>query len=258
MDSHCIYMSRFFIKDEDIFGDNIFIYNSEDINHIKNVLRCNIDDTLILNNGKCIDFFVKINDFRKDQILTKIINISESKTESTLNIILFQGIPKGDKIDFIIQKSVELGVKEIVPVITKRTIVRLNDEKDKIKKNYRWQKIALEAAKQCNRGIIPKVDMPKTIAEILKSFIDLDLILIPYEKEKKLKLKALIDCIKTEKLQVKTIGVIIGPEGGFQEDEFNEICKYGAKSVTLGPRILRTETAALMILSVLMYEFGSN
>ncbi len=255
MGGDCIYMSRFFISDEDVFEDSIVI-KGEDVNHIKNVLRCRVGDMLILSNGKGIDFQVRIDELQQEQIITKIENISKSKTEPPLDIILFQGIPKGDKMDFIIQKSVELGVKRIIPVITERTILRFNSEKDKAKKTLRWQKIALEAAKQCNRGIIPQVDIPMNFKDTMKLFGDMDFILIPYEREKYLKLGNFIEKIKTDGIEIKAVGLIIGPEGGFSEDEVDEAVNHSARSVTLGPRILRTETAGLVVLAILMYELG--
>jgi 16S rRNA (uracil1498-N3)-methyltransferase len=255
MGGDCIYMSRFFISDENVFEDSIII-KGEDVNHIKNVLRCRMGDMLVLSNGKGTDFQVRIDNLQQGKIITKIENISKSKTESPLDIILFQGIPKGDKMDFIIQKSVELGVKRIVPVITKRTVLRFNNEKDKVKKTSRWQKIALEAAKQCNRSVIPKVDIPVNFKDAIKLSSEFDFTLIPYEKEKYLTLRTFISNVKTGGIKIKAAGLIIGPEGGFSEDEVDEAVNHGASSVTLGPRILRTETAGLAVLAILMYEFG--
>lgn len=255
MGGDCIHMSRYFISDDNIFEDKIII-KGEDVNHIKNVLRCKVGDMLVLSNGDGIDFQVRIDSFEQRQIITKIENVSKSKTEPPLSITLFQGIPKGNKMDFIVQKSVELGIKRIVPIITERTISRFSNEKDKAKKALRWQRIALEAAKQCNRSIIPKVDTPMNFTNIMNLFNNFDFIVLPYEMEKCMTLENSIREIKADGVKIKSIGLIIGPEGGFSEEEVDEAVNRGAKSVTLGPRILRTETAGLAVLAVLMYEFG--
>lgn len=248
-------MSRFFISDENVFENSIVIIG-EDANHIKNVLRCRIGDMLVLSDGKGTDFEVRIDSLGQGQIITKIENISKNKTEPPLDIVLFQGIPKGDKMDFVIQKGVELGINRIVPVITERTILRFSSEKDKAKKTLRWQKIAHEAAKQCNRGIIPKVDIPMNFKDIIDLFDDLDFTLIPYEKEECLTLGNSIRKMKAGRVKIKAVGLIIGPEGGFSEEEVNVAVIHGASSIKLGPRILRTETAGLAVLAILMYELG--
>lgn len=255
MGGDSVYMSRFFVSNENIFEDSIII-TGEDVNHIKNVLRYRIGDILVLSDGKGTDFQARIDRFEKGQIITKVGNISRSKTEPPLDIVLFQGIPKADKMDFIIQKNIEIGVKRIVPVVTERTVLRFNGEKDKIKKASRWQKIALEAAKQCNRGVIPKVDIPTSFKDTIKLAGDLDFILVPYEKEEHLTIKAFMDNIKSSKISIKKIGVFIGPEGGFSENEIADAINFGGDIVTLGPRILRTETAGLVVLAILMYELG--
>ncbi|NSW91315.1 MAG: 16S rRNA (uracil(1498)-N(3))-methyltransferase [Firmicutes bacterium] len=177
-------MSRFFITDKNnIFSDSIII-TGEDVNHIKNVLRCHVGDPLVLCDGNGTDFQVRIDSFRQGQITTKIVSISKNRTEPPFDIVLFQGIPKGDKMDYIVQKGVELGVKRIIPIMTERTVLKFNSEEDKKKKKTRWQKISLEAAKQCNRGVVPEIEVPIHFKESLEYLNNFDFTLIPYEKEK--------------------------------------------------------------------------
>jgi 16S rRNA (uracil1498-N3)-methyltransferase len=173
-----------------------------------------------------------------------------NKSEPNIYVTLFQGIPKSDKMDLIVQKCVELGVSKIVPVITERTVVKIDNQKDAIKKTDRWQKIILEAAKQCNRGIVPKIELPVSFEVALKTAAEAELALIPYEKEADNGLRRYL------KQGTKRISVIIGPEGGFTENEIKKAEGLGIMPITLGPRILRTETAGITMLSILMYELG--
>jgi len=248
-------MSRFFITKDNIFQDKIII-TGEDYNHIKNVLRSRVGDHLVLCDGESKDFHVTIDAFDTNKIITTILNKQENRTESFVNITLFQGIAKGDKMDFIIQKGVELGVKCIVPVITERTVVRFEKGKDEIKKKERWQKIAFEAAKQCNRGIIPLIGAPLYLDKALDIMYKFNLSLIPYEKEKCFTLKSVLSDLKNKgsDKDIIEIAVFIGPEGGFSEKEIEAGIKAGVVPVTLGPRILRTETASLATITIIMYE----
>lgn len=242
-------MSKFFIEPENIFEEKIII-TGEDVKHIKNVLRSKPGDEIVLSNGNGIDYIVKIDSLEAEQIITSIIKSFINENEPPIEVTLFQGIPKADKMDYIIQKCVELGVKKIVPVITDRTIVKIENQKDAIKKTERWQKIVQEAAKQCNRGIIPIVALPMKFDEALKLAAEAEFSIIPYEKEMENGLKGLL------KNRYENISVIIGPEGGFSENEIKDAVNKGIKPVTLGPRILRTETAGIAVMSILMYELG--
>ena len=192
----------------------------------------------------------------ENEIICKIVNEEESVSESKLNITIFQGLPKADKMELIIQKATELGVKNIVPVNTKRTIVKLKD-KDKIKKIERWQKISVVAAKQSGRNIIPEINQVENLKNICETFENYDIVLLAYENEKentlKNELKALKEKIKNKNEDVK-IAVLVGPEGGIAEEEVKMARQKGAKVITLGKRILRTETVALNVLSIIMYE----
>jgi 16S rRNA (uracil1498-N3)-methyltransferase len=243
-------MSRFFISSIDS-GSGLISIIGEDVNHIKNVLRMNRGETLSVSDGKGMDYLVEILKLDQDCITTGIIDSWASKTEPPVDITLFQGIPKSDKMDFIVQKSVELGIRKIVPVINHRTIVKFDNVKDRIRKVERWQKIALEAAKQCNRGILPEIVHVQEYAEALQYSKESELNIIPYEKETSQGLKSIISCMNPKK-----IGIFIGPEGGFTEDEAERAVVSGIKPVSLGPRILRTETAGIAVISIIMYEHG--
>ena len=174
-----------------------------------------------------------------------------SNVETDIKVTIFQGLPKADKMEYIIQKSVELGAYDITPVEMKRCIVKLN-EKDKEKKIQRWQKIAEVAAKQCKRDIIPKINNITNVKLICNIIQNYDIILVAYEKEKERTLKSELKKIK--EYNQKNIGIIIGPEGGLDEDDVKLLEESGAKVITLGNRILRTETVALNVLSNIMYE----
>ena len=187
-------------------------------------------------------------------ILCKIVNEEESVSESKLNITIFQGLPKADKMELIIQKATELGVKNIVPVNTKRTIVKLKD-KDKQNKVSRWQKIAEVAAKQSGRDIIPKIENIIDISNL--EFNEYDKILVLYENEERVSIKDEIEKIKNSNKENLEIGIIIGPEGGLDDTEIEKLkLKSNVSVVTLGKRILRTETVALVVSGILMYELG--
>ena len=174
-----------------------------------------------------------------------------SNVETDIKVTIFQGLPKADKMEYIIQKSVELGAYDITPVEMKRCIVKLN-EKDKEKKIQRWQKIAEVAAKQCKRDIIPKINNITNVKLICNIIQNYDIILVAYEKEKERTLKS--ELKKVKEYNQKNIGIIIGPEGGLDEDDVKLLEESGAKVITLGNRILRTETVALNVLSNIMYE----
>lgn len=243
-------MPRFFVNSEDIENERINI-SGEDFNHIKNVLRLRQGDSLVISDGNCRDYSVVIDSYSANYVITRIIDSYKNTNESEIDITLFQGVPKSDKMDMIIQKSVEMGVKRIVPVITERTVVKINSEKDIKNKISRWQRIAIEASKQCNRGIKPIVEAPVAFHETVVKSKQSDLNLIPYEKEEGNKLKSVL-----KGSQAKTINVMIGPEGGFSNHEVGLAVENGFIPVTLGPRILRTETAGLLVFSIIMYELG--
>ncbi len=249
-------MPKFFIKEEQI-KENKIIIKGQDVNHIKKVLRAKTGEELeICNSQTGENFLCNIDKINDETIECNIKQKLEEKTESNIKVSIFQGLPKADKMEYIIQKSVELGVYEITPVEMKRCVVKLN-EKDKNKKIERWQKISEVAAKQCGRDMIPQINNIINIKNICNLIEKYDIVLVAYENEKENTLKQQINQLKnTIKKQDETIqiGIIIGPEGGLEPKDVEELKQSGAQIITLGKRILRTETVALNMLSIIMYE----
>lgn len=248
-------MPKFFINSNQI-DKNIINIQGKDVNHIKNVLRKRIEDEIIIcDSYNSKDYLCKIQDIKEENIICRIEKVIENDVESNINVSIFQGLPKADKMELIIQKSVELGVFDITPIEMKRCVVKLN-EKDKIKKIQRWQKISEVAAKQSGRGIIPKINDIISIKNVCNLYKEYDIVLVAYENEKENTLKQELIKFKesSSNLEKLKIAVIIGPEGGIDEKEIEELKTNGAKTITLGKRILRTETVALNIISIIMYE----
>ena len=247
-------MSKFFVRDEQIKNDIIKI-QGQDVNHIKNVLRKKVGDEIIIcNSDKEYTYLCDITKIEKESIECKIVRGLED-FKSNIKVTIMQGLPKKDKMDLVIQKSVELGCYDIQPVDMERCIVKY-DEKDKKKKIERWQKISEVAAKQCDRNFIPKVNNIMKLKNICNLLSEYDIVILAYEKEEKIKLKEALKMIKEKygENEIK-IAVIIGPEGGISLKEVEMIKEnYNVVTVTLGKRILRTETVALNILSIIMYE----
>lgn len=242
-------MSRFFVDPAQI-GERRITISGNDVNHIKNVLRMEKGEDISVSDGHGRDYFCVISQMDKDRIVLEIQNSWDSYVELGTKLYLFQGLPKSDKMDLIIQKAVELGVYEIVPVVTRRTIVKL-DEKKEAKKLARWQGISESAAKQAGRGRIPSVSPPVSFKDALEFAGTLDSVIIPYEKAEGMEAsRAVVKGLKNK----KSVGIFIGPEGGFDTEEVDAAMESGAVPVTLGRRILRTETAGLAVLSVLMFE----
>ena len=249
-------MPKFFVQQNQIINDKIQIIG-EDVNHIKNVLRLKPRDEIeICNVNKEETFLCEISKIETAKIECTILKKQIIKKEPNLTITIFQGLPKAEKMELIIQKTTELGVKEITPVNMERCIVKL-DEKSERKKFERWQKIAEVAAKQCGRDSIPKISKLININNICNSLEEYDILLIAYEKEEKNSLKMEIEKLKKLQKEKLKIGVLIGPEGGLEENEVLTLIKAGAKTVSLGRRILRTETAQIVITSILMYELDN-
>lgn len=246
-------MPKFFITQNQIENEKITIIG-KDVNHIKNVLRQkNGDEIIICDNTTEQDYKCKIEKIEEEKILCEIQEKIENNSESNVKITIFQGLPKSDKMELVIQKSVELGVYDITPIEMKRCVVKLN-EKDKAKKIERWQKIAEVAAKQSGRNQIPKINDIIPVKNICKLTEKYDLILVAYEKEENTTLKQVLKEIKQENKENLKIAVVIGPEGGIEEEEIEMLQQSGAKIITLGRRILRTETVALNMLSIILYE----
>lgn len=237
-----------FFVDKEKIKDNCIYIDSSDVNHIKNVLRKSIGDILDIVSDN-IKYKAEISEMSQDVIKCEILEAIESENRR-INLTIFQGLAKADKIEYIIQKCTELGVYEIIPIEMKRCVVRL-DGKDKEKKLDRWKKIAEVASKQSLRNDILKVDKIMSFKNMLEELEKYDLVILAYEKEKDTSLKNILENVDSN---VFNIAVIIGPEGGIDEAEAEEITKLGAKSVTLGKRILRTETAPVAISAMIMYE----
>ena len=210
-------MPKFFIKTENLKENEEIWITGRDVNHIKNVLRKKIDDKInICNSDTQKNYECVIKNIEENKIVCKILYEVKSLAESNINITIFQGLPKADKMELIIQKATELGVKTIVPVITKRTVIKLKD-KDKQNKVDRWQKIAEVAAKQSGRDIIPTIENIINIANI--KFDEFDKIFVLYENEEKISIKDEIEQLKNDNKEELNIGIVIGPEGGFAENE---------------------------------------
>ena len=241
-------MYRFFVEDNIFSGNDIRISGS-DYNHIKNVLRMKKGEEVLISDGNDREYLCSIREYTEDEVILNIEDIMGTSRELSAKITLFQGLPKGDKMEQIIQKTVELGVSEIVPVAMKRCVVKLDDKKAG-KKIERWNGIALSAAKQSKRGVIPEVKEVMTFKEALKIASNMDACLVPYENAEGIEgARKLVDSMKDK----KSIGIFIGPEGGFDESEIELALENGAKTLTLGRRILRTETAGMTMLSILMF-----
>ena len=243
-------MYQFFVEPSQIQDKKIIITGS-DVNHIKNVLRMKPGEEIAVSNG--IDgreYRCGIEAFAEDTVVCTLRFIKEEGVELPSPIYLFQALPKADKMELIVQKAVELGVHEIIPVAAKRCVVKL-DEKKAAGKASRWQGIAEAAAKQSKRGVIPVVRSPLSFQEAVNLAGDMDVRLIPYElAEDMAHTRSVIEAVKPG----QSIAVFIGPEGGFEERENQTAISAGIESVTLGKRILRTETAGLTVLSWLMYH----
>lgn len=243
-------MPKFFVDSSYIRGTSARIYGS-DVRHITKVLRLGVQSVIILCDGEGFDYVARISEVDRDFILLDILEKKECRAEPKLKVTLFQGIPKGSKMEYIIEKCTELGVDSIVPVMMERTVMRLDGDDSKQKKPERWRKIASESVKQCARGAIPMVydiyDLHET-AGLLKC---LDLLIVAYEQESIMTLKQVLKSNKT----ISSLGIFIGPEGGFAQEEIEFLKASGVQPVTLGNRILRTETAGHAALSAIMYEF---
>ncbi len=246
-------MPRFFAAPEGIDGDRITI-TGPDVNHIRNVLRMAPDDNITVSDGSGMDYYCRITEMSKEHVLLTVIDSWRAFAELPADIWLFQGVPKGDKMDLIIQKAVELGAGRIVPVMMERTIVRLDDKK-KEKRQQRWQSIAESAAKQAGRARIPVVTEVVDFDKAIKMCAGMDAILMPYEKAEGVEAaRARVRSLRGS----KTIGVFIGPEGGFAPEEVDKAVLNGAFTMTLGHRILRTETAGMTMLSIIMFELEED
>lgn len=240
-------MRRFFIKSP--LSAEITI-SGDDVRHIGRVLRMHSGDKCIVVSSDGHSAIAVINELNNDMIKLTLETMLEEDKEPPIEVVLAQGLPKSDKMDYIVQKAVELGVTQIVPMAAQRSVVQYNSEK-KVARVERWQKIAAEAAKQCGRSIIPRVSGIQSLEEILGNFQDNVEIIMLYEGQTKVRLREVLKISNADMFVL-----IIGPEGGLTADEVAFASQRGARIVTMGPRILRTETAAVAALTAVMYECG--
>lgn len=242
-------MQHFFVTPSQVRDGDIFV-EGRDVNHMKNVLRMKPGELVAVSDGDNRKYVCTVERYEEGQAVLRICEEQAADTELPSRICLFQGLPKQDKMELVVQKAVELGVSEIVPVVTRRSVVKL-DEKKAGKKVQRWQSIAESASKQAGRGYIPKVAQVAGFKEALLQASGLDVLLIPYELAEDMQetKKAIASIVPGQ-----SVGVFIGPEGGFEREEVEAAIEAGARPITLGRRILRTETAGLTTLSVLMFH----
>lgn len=244
-------MDRFFTPKNNInLEQNTCIIEGEDVKHISRVLRSRENDKLEVCDMDNNEYICEIREINKDNILLDIIEKVNIKRESNLKVKLYQGIPKGTKMELILQKLTEIGVDEIVLVQAKRSVTKIDNKKED-KKIERWERIIYEAAKQSKRGKIPKLTGVLTFKEALADMQNNDLNICPYENERTISIK---EAIKDS--SANTIGIFVGPEGGFEEEEIEKIQEIDGKVVSLGPRILRTETASVVASSIVLYELS--
>lgn len=249
-------MYHFFVEPSQISDKYITIVGT-DVNHIKNVIRLKVGDEISISNGiDGRDYRCGIAEITDETVICELRFIKEDGVELPSKVYLFQGLPKGDKMEFIIQKMVELGVYEIIPVAMKRCVVKLDDKKAK-SKIARWQGIAEAAAKQSKRAVVPQITQVMSFKEALDYASAMNVKLVPYEMEDTLEdshgmegTKALIEALKPG----ESVAIFIGPEGGFEEQEIQEAMQLGMKPITLGKRILRTETAGMTVMAWIMYK----
>lgn len=243
-------MQHFFVPPSQVEETEIMITGS-DVNHMKNVLRMRPGEEVSVSDGNNCHYLCRIKEYEGTaEAVLDIVQRQENDTELSSKIYLFQGLPKQDKMELIVQKAVELGVYQIIPVAAKRCVVRL-DEKKAEKKIKRWQEISKSAAKQSGRGLVPEIKNVLSWQEALREGKALDVLLIPYELEEGMaKTKEILAAI----CPGQSVGIFIGPEGGFEKEEVLEALEAGAEAITLGRRILRTETAGITTLSVLMFQ----
>lgn len=269
-------MAKFFIDPKNIDEKYIYLREKNDLHHLVKVLRSRVGDEIEVSDGLAWEYATVIDDIFEDEAVLKIVDKHNFATEPKTRVTLFQGVPKGQKMELIIQKTVELGIDTITPVFMDRTVVEDHGKFDK--KIERWQKIADEAVKQCKRGMIPQITEKLTYKEMLGKLADFDLVLIPYEDEDGTTIKDVLrgfhkeqchsmydynsehncnsthDCNSERREEPLHIAIIIGPEGGFTEKEVKAAVDNSAKSVTLGKTTLRTETAGIAALAMIMYE----
>lgn len=241
-------MHRFFAEPGQI-GEKEIVITGADVNHIRNVLRMRTEEEVLIADGRGAEYRCKLTELGENEVRAQILWKLDGNAELASAITLFQGLPKSDKMDLIVQKCVELGVNRIVPVSTKRAVVKLDAKKEQARLK-RWNTISESAAKQSGRGVIPEVSGVMSFGKALEEAKKLDVLLIPYERAEHM---AETRRVMGEIRPGQSVGIFIGPEGGFEESEVEEAVAAGARAITLGRRILRTETAGLAVMAMLGY-----
>lgn len=245
-------MPKFFVDKNNIHNDKIII-SGENAHHISRSLRMAVGEHIVVSDMEGYDYACILDSFTDTTVIAKITQKYISSAEPEIRVHLYQALPKGDKLDLIIQKSVECGVYDITPFESEHCVVKIKNDAES-KKNDRRNKISLEAAKQCGRGVIPKVYSSISFEEMLEQASQSNAVLFCYEGEGTLPLGSALKQLRTER-EIKDISIIIGSEGGFSNHEVKEAEQNGFMKIGLGKRILRAETAAIMALSCLVYEF---
>lgn len=253
-------MDRFFVEPKHLNLDDKTLYiDGEDVKHISKVLRYGQGDEIEVCDSNGHEYICRIESIDKTRIDLSIVDEVDINRESRIRVSLYQGVPKSTKMDIILQKLTEAGVDEIVLVNTKRSVVNIKGDKAD-KKFDRWERIIYEAAKQCKRGLIPKLRGILSFKEALEDMGKNDINICPYEEEKSLGIKEALQTGQVKKIlenkdEVR-VGIFIGPEGGFAEEENEMVKAAGIASVTMGPRIFRTETASIVATAITLYELG--
>lgn len=242
-------MQRYFVRPEQMAETSVHI-EGEDVHHITRVMRMKPGDRIICSNGCGRDVLAVIESIRDQYVLAAIIQELEQTRELPVEVTVAQSLPKGDKMDWIVQKTTELGARRIIPFISSRTVIRWSDDKS-ARRRQRWQKIAKEAAEQAHRSRIPSVEAPMSWQELLAKSREFDAALLAYEGEETLSLKNVFSSSRP----FARLLLVIGPEGGFDPQEVQQAVDHQMIPVSLGRRILRTETAALYALAALSYQF---
>lgn len=242
-------MHRFYALPDNIKEDLITL-DSLDSHHLVNVMRLSNGDEIIVFDGRGKEYLCEVIDAKPEGVRVRALEQRMFDSEVRTNITLVQAIPKSDKMDFVVQKCTELGVSRIVPVISDRTVVKLTPKKE-ISRRERWHRIACEAAKQCGRSVVPEISEVRTFRSVVDTLTPKELALIPWEGERTTRIGSVLKSTNAE-----SIAVYVGPEGGFSLDEVRMAVQCGVIPVSLGPRILRTETAGIVALTIILYEYG--
>ncbi len=242
-------MHYFFVTPDQVEDGRCRI-TGQDVIHIRNVLRMKPGDPVGIRDGVSRNYICELEEIREEEVCVRILTEEKEDSELSSRIWLFQGLPKGDKMDWIVQKAVELGAYKIVPIATRRSVVKLDKKKEEAKRR-RWNAIAESAAKQSGRMIVPEVAGVESFSRACSHMESLDIGLIPYELARGMEdTRRILNQIRPG----MEIGIMIGPEGGFDVEEVNQAMEAGICPITLGRRILRTETAGMAALSVLMFQ----